>query len=115
MSAANELEGGAGERQRVDAVMLAKPPVLIGEQQLKKTRIDIGDTRRQPPAGRRLSWLSTQQPAVAIGHPRRKPQIPAVGCRTERDNPRGSSTAREEIGIMSIMIREACRYGPPPS
>ena len=83
--------GGARERQRVDAGMRAEAFVLVGEQHGEKTRIDVGDPRRQPPAAfaRRVS---AQQAAVAIKDARREGDIVAERRRTERGDPPAGAT-----------------------
>ena len=50
MTVRDKLEGGAKQRLHVDAAVLAKPPVLIGDQSFHEERIDIGELHRQPPA-----------------------------------------------------------------
>ena len=67
--AADELRRGADQREGIDAVMSAKPLVLISKQHGEEARIDIGDPRGQPPAafdGR----IGAKQAAIAIDDPR---------------------------------------------
>ena len=66
LAAPDELQRGAAERQRIDAVMLLEALVLVGLQQIEIGRIDGSlSVDRQPPAavGHRIS---AQQSAVAV-------------------------------------------------
>ncbi len=47
--------------------MLVKPPVLVADQHGEKTRIDVFDSRLQPPAPLRRGE-GTQQFAIGIQH-----------------------------------------------
>ena len=70
MAAHQPLRAGANERAKVDAVMLIKPPVLIGDEHRDIARIDVMRGRRQPPAAIGQSE-GPEQPAVAIDDDRR--------------------------------------------
>ncbi len=66
MAARDQLSRGARQRQWIDAAMRIKTLILIGEQQLEKSGVDILlRVDRQPPAavGHRIG---AQQLAVAI-------------------------------------------------
>ena len=65
MAAHKPLRAGANERAKVDAIVLIKPPVLIGDEHGDIAWIDVMRGRRQPPAA---VWQSEgpEQPAVAI-------------------------------------------------
>ena len=66
MTARDQLQRRAAQRQRIDAGMGAEAPVLIGQQQFQITGIDAGPRiDRQPPAavGHRIG---AQQFSVAI-------------------------------------------------
>ncbi len=83
---ADELNGRAHHRQRIDAPMLLETPVLVGLQHFDEARIDLVHGCRQPPAalGRRIG---PQQTAVAIEHLRRQFDIGETGDRAERPHP----------------------------
>jgi len=63
----HELHGSARNRERIDADVLAEALVLVGDQQVEITRIDVGDGRGQPPASVR-GRIGPQQAAVAVHH-----------------------------------------------
>ena len=86
LSAGCELQRRAQHRPRIDAVMDAETLVLIGEQHVEETRIDVGDRRRQPPAAfaRRIS---AQQAPFPIDHAGREIEVLAERRRTERSDP----------------------------
>ena len=50
MAAHKPLRAGANESAKVDAIVLIKPPVLIGDEHRDVARIDVMRGRRQPPA-----------------------------------------------------------------
>ena len=54
-AAADELPGGAQQRQRIDAVMGAEALVLIGEQHVEEARVDIARASPAAASGRRWS------------------------------------------------------------
>ncbi len=70
MAARQPLRPGANERAKVDAVVLVKPAVLIGDEHRDVARIDVMRRRRQPPAPVGQSERP-EQPAVAIDDDRR--------------------------------------------
>ena len=70
MAARQPLRAGANERAKIDAVVLVKPAVLIGDEHRDVARIDVMRGRRQPPASVGQSERP-EQPAVAIDDDRR--------------------------------------------
>ena len=70
VAAHKPLRAGANERAKVDAIVLIKPPVLIGDEHRDVARIDVMRGRRQPPASVGQSE-GPEQPAVAIDDDRR--------------------------------------------
>ncbi len=70
MAARDPLARGARHRAPVDAAMLVKASVLVGEQHREIARVDLaaGDGQAPAPVGQRES---AQQPPVAIDDDRR--------------------------------------------
>src|ERR1700675_4659354 len=67
VAAAGKLTRGTAQGKRIDTKMSAKPLVLISEEQLHETRINISFARRQPPAPVACG-VGTQQSALAVEH-----------------------------------------------
>ena len=85
-----QLRRGAGERQRIDAVVVEEAAVLVGEQHRQEARIDIRAGRRQPPAALRRG-VGPQQPPVAIDHQRRDTRAPRRAVPGRATQPTASS------------------------
>ena len=84
----DELERRAGDRQRIDAVVLAEALVLVGDQQIEIARIDVLHGRGQSPASvdRRVG---AQQLPVAVDHDGGELEALAERHGTERMDPCG--------------------------
>ena len=75
--------GGARQRQRVDPVMGAEAPVLVGKQEVEQARVDIGRGHGQAPAAFQ-GRIGPQQPPFAVEHHGGVFQVPSIRHRTER-------------------------------
>src|SRR3984957_18835157 len=95
MATTNELKGGTAQRQRIDAMVLAKTLVLISEQYIKETWIDIGHFCRQTPTAF-AGGVGSQQAAIAIEHRLRELEVIAERCRSQRDDPQGQRSAKSD-------------------
>ena len=80
------------ERQRIDAGMAAKAPVLVGEQQIEIARIDLVGARRQAPAAV-TRCERPQQAAFAIEHKCRICEVLAERSGPERDDEGGRESS----------------------
>ena len=79
----DELQRGAAEGERIDARMLEEALVLIGEQHVEITRIDLLARGGEPPAAL-ARHIGPEQLAVAVEHGLGDFEIAAERRRTER-------------------------------
>ena len=79
----DELQRGAAEGERIDARMLEEALVLIGEQHVEITRIDLIAGGGEPPAAL-ARHIGAEQFAVAVDHGLGEFQIAAERGRSER-------------------------------
>ena len=79
----DELQRGAAEGERIDARMLEEALVLIGEQHVEITRIDLIARGGEPPAALARD-VGAEQFAVAVDHGLGEFQIAAERGRSER-------------------------------
>ncbi len=93
----HELHGGARDRERIDADVLAEALVLVGDQQVEIARIDVGDGRGQPPASVRRR-VGPQQAAVAVDHDGGEFERFAERDRAEGMDPGGEGGGADDRG-----------------
>ena len=128
MPAADELKRGAQKRERIDAVMAAETLVFGSKQQAEKTRVDVGEGRRQPPTAS-ARRVGAQEPPFAVEHEPGKLKVFATRRRTERDDiptaggkaddadqgANGERTAHPRARHCEEQSREPSRSGPATS
>ena len=113
-TAGDELQRGAAQRQRIDAVMRVETPVLVGQQQLEIGRIDAGLAHRPAAAsGRRPSHRRAT--ACRCGRrPWSRPAGPAPAATGRARRPR-RRRRRSGSGRRQSTPPRCERSLPPPS
>ncbi len=107
----DELERRADDRERIDSIVVVEALVLVGEQQIEVTRIDVFHGRGQPPAAVD-SRIGPQELPVAVDHDGRELDAFAERHGAEGMDPRGEGPGARD------RTKSQCNGGganaPPP-
>ena len=100
----HELRGGARDRERIDADVLAEALVFVSDQQVEIARVNVSDGRGQPPAPVRRR-IGPQQAPVAVDHDGGELERLAERNGPEGIDPGAESGGADELPAAALRVR----------